>query len=165
MADADSGAMVAALAVVNPYGSAIIPGTATLHAWMYEQNGEMGGQTPPVQALSAGHMSALPKPAGQGATTLVVVATDAILDKVEAQRVAIMAQNGMARALRPVHTPFDGDIIFVMSTGRRALPDPAVDVARIGTWAADCVTRAIGRAVYEAASLGPFTGYRQRQSA
>ena len=163
--DAESGAMVAALAVANPYGSAIIPGTATLHAWMYEQNGEMGGQTPPARALSAAQLSVLPEPDSHSSTTLVVVATDAVLDKVEAQRVAIMAQNGMARALRPVHTPFDGDIVFAISTGRRALSDPAVDVARIGMRAADCVTRAIGRAAYEAESLAPFTGYRQRRKA
>ena len=50
-------------------------------------------------------------------TTLCVVATDAVLTKAQAQRVAIMAQDGFARAIRPVHTPFDGDVVFVLSTG------------------------------------------------
>ncbi len=160
--DDASGATVGALAAANPYGSAVIPGTATLHAWMYEQNGEMGGQTPPRGAIPAADLDYRLAADRTHATTLVAVATDAILNKVEAQRVAIMAQNGMARALRPVHTPFDGDIVFALSTGRQPLPDPANDVARIGMHAADCVTRAIGRAFYEAATLGAFQAYRQR---
>ncbi|HCB32005.1 MAG TPA: peptidase T4, partial [Deltaproteobacteria bacterium] len=51
-------------------------------------------------------------------TTLCVVATDAALTKAQSQRVAIMAQDGFARAIRPVHTPFDGDTIFVLATGK-----------------------------------------------
>ncbi len=163
--DVESGAMIAALAAANPYGSAMIPGTTTLYAWPYEQNGELGDQAPPAKALTAAQLGRLPKADRQDSTTLVVVATDANLNKVEALRVAIMAQNGMARALRPVHTPYDGDIVFALSTRRRPLKDPAEDVARIGMHAADCVTRAIGRAFYEAESLGSFVSYRQRREA
>ena len=64
-------------------------------------------------------------PAPRTNTTLAVIATDAALTPDQARRVAIMAQDGMARAIRPVHTPFDGDVVFVASTGRAALPDPA----------------------------------------
>jgi L-aminopeptidase/D-esterase-like protein len=62
-----------------------------------------------------------------------------------------MAQDGLARAIRPVHAPFDGDVVFALATGRRPLGDAAdYDVARLGALAADCLARAIARAVYEA---------------
>ena len=160
--DDATGVTVAALVAANPYGSAVVPGTATLLAWMFEQAGEMGGQAAPRQAIGAAALDYRPAADRQHATTLVAVATDAVLDKVAAQRIAIMGQNGMARALRPVHTPFDGDIVFALSTARRLLSDPSSDVARIGMHAADCVTRAIGRAFFAAETLGGFESYRQR---
>ena len=93
-------------------------------------------------------------------TTLCVVATDASLNKAQAKRVAIMAQDGLARAIRPVHTPFDGDTVFVLSTGQikltKTLP---TDIARIGMMASDCVSRAIARGVYAADSLGTMQSY------
>jgi L-aminopeptidase/D-esterase-like protein len=62
-----------------------------------------------------------------------------------------MAQDGLARALRPAHTPFDGDVVFALATGRRPLEDPRLGVvARLGALAADCLARAIARGVYEA---------------
>ena len=93
-------------------------------------------------------------------TTLAVVATDAALSKAQAQRVAIMAQDGLARAIRPVHTPLDGDVVFAMATGHRRLADEIEDVWRIGAMAADCTARAIARGVYEACSLGELRAYR-----
>ena len=90
-------------------------------------------------------------------TTLVVVATDATLTKAQARRLAIMAQDGMARALRPVHTPLDGDIVFAAATGARPLADPVIALAELGALAADVVARAIARGVYEARAL-PFPG-------
>ena len=94
-------------------------------------------------------------------TSLAVVATNMRLSVAEAQRVAMMAHDGMARAIRPVHTPFDGDTIFALSTARMegAGARPAL-VARIGAMAADCVARAVARAVFEAESLGDSPGYR-----
>ena len=83
------------------------------------------------------------------------------LSKAEAQRVAIMAQDGFARAIRPAHTPFDGDTIFVLATGRHALPEPrAQALARIGAIAADCVSRAVARGVFAATTLGERPGWR-----
>ncbi|RZV98468.1 MAG: peptidase T4, partial [Rhodobacteraceae bacterium] len=82
------------------------------------------------------------------------------LTKAQAQRVAIMAQDGLARALRPVHTPLDGDIVFALSTGRRALADPIAEIAQLGTVAADCLARAVARGVYVAQSLGDMRAYR-----
>ncbi len=64
-----------------------------------------------------------------------------------------MAQDGLARAIRPVHAPFDGDIVFVLATGRRPLAEPLTfNLARLGALAADCVARSVARGVFEAAS-------------
>ena len=72
-----------------------------------------------------------------------------------------MAHDGMARALRPVHAPVDGDVVYVLATGERALEEPhALHLTALGTLAADCLARAIGRAVFEAATLGPWKAYR-----
>ena len=100
-------------------------------------------------------------------TTIGVVATNVALDGGQCKRLAIMAQDGIARAVRPSHTPFDGDAVFALATGRAALPDgsetaieiPAA-VAAIGAAAADCMERAIARAVYAAESLGDIDAYR-----
>ena len=72
-----------------------------------------------------------------------------------------MAQDGFARAIRPVHTPFDGDVVFVLSTGKTRLSSQtSIDIARLGMMAADCTARAIARGVYAADSLGKCPGYR-----
>jgi L-aminopeptidase/D-esterase-like protein len=73
------------------------------------------------------------------------------LTPVQAKRVAIMAQDGLARSIRPVHSPFDGDAVFALSTARQACPEPAnLTVARLGALAADTLARAVARAVHEA---------------
>jgi L-aminopeptidase/D-esterase-like protein len=71
-----------------------------------------------------------------------------------------MAQDGLARAIRPIHTPFDGDSVFALATGRVPLTNPAM-LARLGHLAADCLARAVARGVYAAASLGDRPGYRE----
>jgi L-aminopeptidase/D-esterase-like protein len=97
-------------------------------------------------------------------TTIAVIATDAALTKAEARRLAIMAHDGMARALRPVHTPFDGDTIFALATSRRPLDEPRAGIlSHLGAIAADTLTRAIGRAVWEAESIGPWLSYRDQR--
>jgi L-aminopeptidase/D-esterase-like protein len=95
-------------------------------------------------------------------TTLAVVATDLALTRADALRIAVMAQDGLARAIDPVHTPFDGDTVFVLSTRRRVVADPVADIVRAGTAAADCVARAIARGVYEAKTLGAAVSWRER---
>ncbi|HYG25798.1 MAG TPA: P1 family peptidase, partial [Caulobacteraceae bacterium] len=63
----------------------------------------------------------------------------------------VMAQTGLARAIRPAHAPFDGAVVFALSTARAPLPEPAaLSVTRLGALAADCLARAIARAVFEA---------------
>ncbi len=71
-----------------------------------------------------------------------------------------MGHDGIARAVRPVHTPFDGDTVFCLSTAKRPLGDVAA-LSQIGMIAADCISRAIARAVYEAESLGGLKSYRE----
>ena len=151
---------VGALAIANPVGGTVIRGTSTFHAWMLEQNGEFGGQT----ALTGQpEIFTTDGDAGYplGNTTLAVVATDAALTKDQAQRVAVMAQDGLAKAIRPVHGPLDGDTVFVLSTGARSAPDAWSGITEIGTLAADTVARAITRAVYEAESLAGYPSYRE----
>ena len=87
-----------------------------------------------------------------GANTIIAcVATDVALTPAQALRIAIMAQDGMARAVRPAHALFDGDVVFALSTARIPLVEPhAMTLTRLGALAADCLARAIARGVYEA---------------
>jgi L-aminopeptidase/D-esterase-like protein len=84
-------------------------------------------------------------------TTIACVATDVALTPAQALRVAIMAQDGLARAIRPAHAPGDGDVVFALSTGRRPLAEPnPLALARLGSHAADCLARAVARGVFAA---------------
>jgi len=158
---AADGLAVGALLAVNAWGEAAMPGSGAFWAWPFEQAGEFGGRPPPT--AGAGLDLGLPPTAEPGGnTTIGVVATNADLDKAEARRVAIMAQDGLARAIRPAHTPFDGDTIFVLATGRHPLAAPRPRaLALIGALAADCVARAAARGVYAAEPLGPFPSWRE----
>jgi L-aminopeptidase/D-esterase-like protein len=89
-------------------------------------------------------------------TTLAVVAIDAQLTKAEATKLAQMAQDGLARTIRPVHTPFDGDIVFALATRRHRAPPLPI----LGAIAADVVARAIERSVLAATSLGGLPAAR-----
>jgi L-aminopeptidase/D-esterase-like protein len=160
----EDGLQVGALVAVNPLGSVVIPGSGCFWAWPFEQAGEFGGYPPPRHgiALDAEIDAGAPIAAEPGAnTTIGVVATNAILSKAEAQGVAMMAQDGFARAIRPSHTLFDGDTVFVLATGRHVLAEPRPRaLAALGAIAADCVTRAVARGVYEASPLGVFPSWR-----
>lgn len=164
------GLAVGALFAVNSHGSTVIPETGTFWAWTLEQAGELGGQRAvDLSAMTDGLALDRDMPGTGGLaqnTTIGVIATNAALTKAQARRVAMMAQDGLARAIRPVHTPFDGDVVFVISTSRRALDGPApAALARIGMMAADCAARAISRGVYEARTLGDMVCYRDRHGA
>jgi L-aminopeptidase/D-esterase-like protein len=149
------GAIVAA----NPLGSVVIPNSSTMWAWALEQEGELGGQPPPRAPIHGdGLEHAFPGTAPAN-TAIAVVATDATLTQAQALRLAMMAQDGFARAIRPSHTPFDGDVIFALATGRRGLVDPA-GLARLGMLTADCLARAVARGVYAAEDLGDLRSYR-----
>ncbi len=170
-ASAHSGGItVGALMAVNSFGSPVIPGTATLWAAPFEQAGEFGGSGElriPVgeatHSLEAGTKAELANGADAAGrnTTIGVVATDAALTPAEAKRVAIMAADGMARAIRPIHTPFDGDVIFVLATGKAELAGPRpLGLMQAGAMAADTVARAIGRAVFEAETVAGWRSFR-----
>jgi D-aminopeptidase len=90
-------------------------------------------------------------------TTLAIVATDARLSKTQAKRLAVSAQDGIARAVVPAHTQFDGDLVFAMSTGSQALIDTDQDMVELGHAAAVCVARSIARGVYGASTVANDT--------
>jgi L-aminopeptidase/D-esterase-like protein len=90
-------------------------------------------------------------------TTIALVATDAVLDKAQCYQVAVMAQDGLSRAIYPVHTTLDGDTVFAAATGKRPLKAPVSEVSEIGAIAANVLARAVARAVYEATAL-PYPG-------
>ncbi len=160
------GFVVGALVAVNTVGRAT-RGTAP-HFWAaaYERGAEFGGLGPGAPAADALRLALKrDEPAN---TTLAVVATDAALSKAQMTRVAIMASSGCALALRPALAPAHGDIVFAASTARAAQAPDLRDLTEIGALAAECVARAIARAVYEATPL-PFLGappsWRQRWGA
>jgi L-aminopeptidase/D-esterase-like protein len=149
-----SGFRVGALVVVNALGQATIGNGPHFWAAPQEQNGEFGGrgwpQSWPKEALRM-------KGDAVENTTIGIVATDAALSKAEAKRLAVMGQDGIARALRPAHAALDGDTVFAVSTGSALEPPSLTDLTEIGTLAADCLARAIARAVFEAEALS-FNG-------
>jgi L-aminopeptidase/D-esterase-like protein len=149
---AADGATVGAIVAVNCWGSVVAPGGRTFWAAPYEIGGEFGGLG--ASGLSAGPEAwGLAKAADAARnTTIACVATDVALTPAQAKRVAVMAQDGLARAIRPVHAPFDGDVVFALSTAQRRLPAEAPDhaLATLGALAADTLARAVARAVFEA---------------
>src|SRR5499426_2909740 len=150
-----SGHTVAALAVANAAGSAVVGDGPWFWAAPFERDEEFGGRGFP-QKLPAEALAFRTKRSPGESTTLALVATDAELTKTQTRRLAIMAQDGLARAIRPVHTPLDGDVVFAAATGARPLGDPIVALAELGAVAADVLARAVARGVYEATAL-PFT--------
>ncbi|UYV35703.1 P1 family peptidase [Rhodobacteraceae bacterium D3-12] len=153
-----SGETVGALVVVNSFGQVLVPGSRRFWAADFECNAEFGGCTdaPPPAPVQ----TELPDFAEPGLnTTLAVIATDLALTKAQAKRIAMLAQDGLARAIHPVHTPFDGDVIFCISTGQQTMRATEVDITKLGMAAVECLARATARGVYEATELGPFPAY------
>jgi L-aminopeptidase/D-esterase-like protein len=150
------GFVVGALVAVNAVGRATIGDGPHFWAAPYEQNREFGGlglPSPwPTDALAFRIKGGAPQN-----TTIAIVATDAALTKAESKRLAIMAHDGMARALHPSHAPMDGDTIFAAASGSSAKSATIIDKTEIGHCASGCLARAIARAVYEATPL-PFPG-------
>jgi L-aminopeptidase/D-esterase-like protein len=156
--DLGGGLVVGALVAANPIGSVFMPDGRTFWVWPFEIDGEFGavrpvGHAPVVDPVpDASRLAALGRMQAGANTTLAVVACNADLTTAECKRLAMMAQDGIARAVRPAHTPFDGDTVFALASGAVGLGDArGVALARLGSAAADCLARAIARAVYEAA--------------
>ncbi|HXC21052.1 MAG TPA: P1 family peptidase, partial [Steroidobacteraceae bacterium] len=149
-----------ALVALNSVGSAMMPDGKTYWAWAFELGQEFGGSGPPKSTMDLSDPApeesrlawALRRLQPGANTTLAVVACNADLSTAECKRVAMMAQDGIARAVRPAHTPFDGDTIFAVASGELQLDQEllrAAEIGRIGSAAADCLARAIARAVHE----------------
>ncbi|MBB35336.1 MAG: peptidase T4 [Hirschia sp.] len=149
------GVTVGALVAVNAFGSTRMPGSDAFWAWPYEINQEFGGARPPADfALDPddwGQAKANPAAMHRANTTIACIATDVALTPAQASRVAQMALSGLSRSIRPVFAPFDGDVVFVLSTATRSLdlPEPMA-IARIGELAAGTLARAVARGVHEA---------------
>lgn len=152
---AASGHVVGAVVAVNAAGSPLFGPGPHFRAAPYERDGEFGGLGVPGPLPDEALQPYLKGGISRFATTIAVVATDAVLTTVQARRLAIMAQNGLALSLFPVHTPLDGDVVFALGTGRRPLEVPLPDLARIGALASVVLARAVARAVHAARRL-PF---------
>ena len=155
-ATTSGGFTVGALVAVNAVGSAVIGDSAHFWAAPYEREAEFGGLGFPSRLPPA---ALVPRFKGDTPTntTIAIVVTDAALDKAQAKRLAVQAQDGLALSLRPAHTAMDGDVVFAAATARApATPSPR-DLAEIGVAAADCLARAVARGIYEASAL-PYPG-------
>ncbi|HEY1794743.1 MAG TPA: P1 family peptidase [Stellaceae bacterium] len=156
------GGAVGAIAIVNCAGSVVRPDNGRLWAAEYALAGEIPPQPPaPDTPLDSEDFSACGPWATLTNTTVAVVATDLPLDKNGCRRLAVMAQDGLARAIRPAHTPFDGDTVFVLSTGTGE-PIGPYRLSRLGSAAADCLARAIMRGVVAAEPLGGYPSWPER---
>lgn len=158
-----SGITVAAVAAVNSFGSVVNPDTGMIWERDTEINNEFGEQGKrrvwlPQQALSSPIAN----------TTIGIVASDAKMTKTQATKVAQMAHDGLARAVRPSHTMFDGDTIFCLATNKRELPEikgilagnRAQALNDVGHAAAQCMSRAIIRGILAAETHGDFPAFR-----
>jgi len=152
-----SGVKVAAIVAVNAVGSVTLGDGPWFWAAPFEVDGEYGGRGWPGKF--APEMLKLRMKGGATEsenTTIAAVVTDAVLTKPQAKRLAMIAQTGFARAIYPVHTPLDGDVVFAAATGEKPI-DPLVGLSELGTVAANVIARAIARGVYEATAL-PLPG-------
>lgn len=162
----ESGVTVGAIVVVNSAGEVL--DTVTGLPWMAEVAAEFGLGAPPDDQI-AGYAARVRQTSPLN-TTIAVIATDAALSKSACHRVAVAAQDGLARAIRPVHTPIDGDTVFVLATGAITVepspdtpaamsPETALTTA-VGVAAADCLSRAVLGGVLAAASVAAIPTYR-----
>jgi L-aminopeptidase/D-esterase-like protein len=160
--DLGDGLIVGALVALNSVGSPMMPDGKTYWAWPFELGQEFGGGGPPRSAMDLSdpapdesRLRAIGRLQPGLNTTLGVVACNADLSTVECKRMAMMAQDGIARAVRPAHTPFDGDTVFALASGKPVADKSLVrgaQLGRIGSAAADCLARAIARAVHFSAN-------------
>ena len=162
----ESGVTVGALVVVNAAGDAVDPATGL--PWLAYQIEEFGLIAPPADQIAAyadRHTELRPLN-----TTIAVVATDAALSPAGCRRVAVAAHDGLARTIRPCHTPLDGDTVFALATGAVEVPpDPTTPAAMspetslitaVGAAAADVMARAVLIGVLAAESVAGIPTYR-----
>lgn len=150
-----SGFTIGAIVAVNAVGTATIGNGPHFWAAPYEQNKEFGGLGMPLSMPHDALQLKLKGAVGEN-TVIAAIVTDAVLTKAEAKRLALAAHDGLARAIRPAHTPMDGDIVFAASTGKHERSD-VMTLTELCAAGADALARAIARGIYEATAL-PFAG-------
>lgn len=145
-----NGITVGALVGANPTGSVTVGDRPNFWAAPFEMAGEFGGLGAYAGPVGYGETSRTKRTRNMelANTTIAIVATDAVLTKAQLKRLAVAAQDGMARAVSPSHTPVDGDLVFSVSTGERPIADPILDAIALGHAAAVCLARALTRGVY-----------------
>lgn len=155
----ENGLIVGAIAAVNSHGRLHHPKNGELFARWLELEGEFN--LPPAgllgPALDYSDMFFGSPLAGRN-TTIGIVATNARLSKTQAQKIAQMAHDGMARAIFPAHTMMDGDVIFSLGLGETEVTNPAT-LSRLGAVAADVFARACVHGLLNAQSMGGLQAY------
>jgi L-aminopeptidase/D-esterase-like protein len=146
------GTIVAAMVAVNAVGDVIDPSTGKVVAGVRTPDGRGLADARSILRAGAPALSTI-----GGNTTLAVVATNVVLTKTQATKVAQMAHDGIARAISPSHTPADGDTIFALATGAKT---GAADVGRIGELAAEATADAILRAIRQAQGISGYPAAR-----
>jgi L-aminopeptidase/D-esterase-like protein len=163
----EAGHTVGAIAIVNAVGSPLIGDGPWFWAAPFEQGAEFGGLGWPARIDTTLRLKGGPGSdaagvtatgvtatgAGATSTTIGLVATDASLTKAQAHRLAIMAHDGLARAVLPAHAPLDGDTIFAAATGYRPLGEVIPELTALGFAATLVMARAIARGVHAASAL------------
>ncbi|MCK9552364.1 P1 family peptidase [Aquamicrobium sp.] len=148
----DNGITVGALVAVNPLGSVTVGRSRHFWAAPFEIGEEFGGlgmPSPMPEDAREIRLKFSEKPQG-AATTIAIIATDSVLTKAAAKRLAIAAHDGFTRAIWPSHTPFDGDLVFALATGRSGITVSPEQAIELGAVAGATMARAIARGVHAA---------------
>ncbi len=149
----NNGITIAALVAVNALGSPVMGNTAHFWAAPFEQGDEFGGLGLPGKIPENSSDLAIKfrnHPTSVSNTTIGVIATDAVLTKAQAKRLAIASHDGISRAIWPAHTPFDGDLAFSLATGKSGITPSVNDWTDLGAHAASVMSRAIARGIHDA---------------
>ncbi|SHJ81816.1 L-aminopeptidase/D-esterase [Roseomonas rosea] len=141
------GITLGAIVAVNAVGDVIDPATGQPLAGVRDAEGRLSGTT---AGIRRGELA--PRPLAGTATTIGVVATDAVLTKAQCQRLAGAGHDGLARSIDPIHTMFDGDTVFALATSRSG---QAGDMMALGALVPHVMAAAVLRAVQAARSVGP----------
>jgi L-aminopeptidase/D-esterase-like protein len=160
----ESGFTLLALAAVNAVGNPLVGDGPWFWAAPFEVDGEFGGRGWPAR-MGPEAIALRTKGRVQPSTTIGLVVTDATLTKAQAKRLALMAHDGLARAVLPAHAPMDGDTIFAAATGARPLGQDTRQLTELGHAATCAFARAVARGVFEATAFpGGIPAWRDRFS-
>lgn len=149
------GLVVAALVAVNALGDVIDHARARLLAGARTPDGKRLADV--MSLMRRGELPQLKQSPARENSTIGVVATNAALTKAEAQKIAQMAHDGLARSIQPVHTPVDGDTLFALSTGRMKAPSGIVGI--VGALAAEVVAGAVVSAIRHARGIPGYPAH------